>query len=322
MSPPGHTGPMSTAAQPRHDDLARRSRLRELLALTPEELAAPAALRGVPAAEAARGEEAVDLVQLVTAEGTQIPCHLVRPARPSGAAVVLVAGHGVGIDGLVDAGDGYHHGLALDMAAAGVTVLCPEMISFGRRRFPRPQGAEPYEEAESSCGIDAARFLLDGRPVMGRRIADASAAVRALGALEGIDPARVAVAGGSGGGAVALMLAAADERVAAALVATYFSSFAASIASIRHCPCNIVPGLLAEGLEMADIARLIAPRPLVIEAGEQDPIFPIEATRRAVASLPEAWERHGAAPAELVVTPGVHRFVGEESVELLVRALG
>src|SRR5699024_9935710 len=82
---------------------------------------------------------------------------------------------------------------------AGLTVLCPEMLSFGRRRFPRPEGAPAYEPAENSCGIDAARELLHGRPLMGRRAADARAAVQALRQLPGVDPQRVAVAGGSGG---------------------------------------------------------------------------------------------------------------------------
>ncbi|WP_114854097.1 dienelactone hydrolase family protein [Brachybacterium sp. YJGR34] len=265
--------------------------------------------------------------RVLRADGTAIPAHLLRPAPEDdlGAGVVLVAGHGNGIDDLVDPADAYHHGLAHQMAAAGFTVLCPEMVSFGRRRVPRPASAEPYGPGENSCGIDAARHLLHGVPVMGRRVADAAAAAEALGALPGVDPRRVAVAGGSGGGAVALLLAAADETVAGALVATYFSSFAASLAAIRHCPCNIVPGLLPE-LEMAEIAALVAPRPLILEAGERDAIFPIAAARDSYARLVASWGR-GRAEAErgdlpaLVVTPEGHRFVGERSVELLSERL-
>ena len=117
-----------------------------------------------------------------------------------------------------------------------------------------------------------------------------------------------------------MLLAAADESVAGALVATYFSSFAASLAAIRHCPCNIVPGLLPE-LEMADIAALIAPRPLVLEAGEKDPIFPIAATRDSFARSAPAWEALGAPPPELVVTDAGHSFRAERSLEALVEAL-
>lgn len=253
-----------------------------------------------------------------------IPAFLLRPPpeKATGAAVVLVAGHGRGIDDLVatEPADGYHDALAHKLVRAGLTVLCPEMISFGRRRVPPPAGVAAWAPEENTCGIDAARHLLHGSPVLGRRVADARAAVQALRALPGVDPERVAVAGGSGGGAVALLLAAVDETVAAALVATYFSSFAASIASIRHCPCNIVPGLLP-GLEMADIAALIAPRALVIEAGECDHIFPIAATREAFAQLGPVWEAHDAVPPELVVTPSGHAFRAERSLEALVEQL-
>jgi dienelactone hydrolase len=311
-----------------------RERLRALLGLAGEaarrgtgRLAGPAtgspggpATSGLAALPSAReGGEAAE-VRVLAADGEEIPALLLRPApaEDTGAGVVLIAGHGRGIDDLVrtDPADGYHDGLAHKLVRAGVSVLCPEMISFGRRRFPEPEGAPPLPPEESSCGIDAARHLLHDHPVMGRRVADARAAVQALRALPGVDPELVAVAGGSGGGAVALLLAAVDDSVAAALVANYFCTFAASIAAIRHCPCNIVPGLLPE-LEMADIAALVAPRPLVIEAGERDHLFPIAATREAFAQLGPAWEAQGAIPPELVVTPGGHAFRAEHSLEAL-----
>lgn len=302
---------------------ARRALLRERLALAPEESVAGSAAELLPDPSLDRGDGVLGMRVAVGSPGGGghpaeggIPALLLRPApeRDTGAGVVLVAGHGPGVVGLVDREDGYHHGLPHDLAAAGVTVLCPEMISFGSRRTG-PVG--PPEE--SSCRVDAARFGLHGRPVLGRRVADAAAAVAALRGQPGVDPARVAVAGGSGGGAVALMLAAADEEVAGALVATYLSSFAASIAALPHCPCNIVPGLLPE-LEMADIAALIAPRLLIVEAGERDPIFPLAATRDTVERITAAWaDAPGAL--RLIVTGADHHFTGRDSLTALVTAL-
>ncbi|MEJ6541678.1 dienelactone hydrolase family protein [Brachybacterium paraconglomeratum] len=307
----------------------RRERLRSLLGLDPT--TTEGRLAEVPPAPSDGGPVEVQLLAPCGEPGVEpdadpdvIPAFLLRPdpERDTGAGVVLIAGHGRGIDDLVatDPADEYHDALAHKLARAGLTVLCPEMISFGRRRVPPPPGGAPWAPEENTCEIDAARHLLHGRPVIGRRVADARAAVQALRALPGVDPQRVAVAGGSGGGAVALLLAAADETISAALVATYFCSFAASIASIRHCPCNIVPGLLPE-LEMADIAALIAPRPLVIEAGERDPLFPITATREAFSLLPPVWEARGAVPPELVVTPGGHAFRAERSLDALLERL-
>lgn len=299
-----------------------RERLRELLGLEQLAPASPARL------EMSEGEAADPLqpqeVELQLADGTSIPSFLLRPeaAAANGAGVVLVAGHGRGIDSLVATAESteFNAGTAYAFARAGFTVLCPEVLSFGRRRFARPEGAAPYEQGENSCGIDAARFMLRGIPLMGRRVADALAAHDAVGRLPGVDPERVGVAGGSGGGAVALLLAAAEPRIAAALVAAYFCSFEASFCSIRHCPCNIIPGILPD-LEMADIAALIAPRPLVIEHGERDHIFPIGATRAAFAQLPPVWEELGARAPELVVTDGGHSFRAERSLAALAEAL-
>jgi dienelactone hydrolase len=257
---------------------------------------------------------------VLATEAATIPCWLVSPPADghNGAGIVAVAGHGRGIDALIDEADTYHLGLALKLADAGFTVLCPELRSFGRRRTAEAAARGP---AESSCQVDATLGLLTGRPVLGGRIADALSATRAVEALPGIDPKRVGIVGGSGGGAVALMAAALDDRVAAAVVGTYFSSFAASLCSVPHCICNSVPDLLT-WFEMTDIAALIAPRPLIIEAGERDPIFPIDATRDSHAELVDLWSRAGTEPPKLIVTNRGHEFEGDESVAALTEVLG
>ena len=50
---------------------------------------------------------------------------------------------------------------------------------------------------------------------------------------------------------------------------------------MEHCSCNFVPGLAQFG-EMYDLAGLIAPRPMLVEAGSHDGIFPINAAKRSV----------------------------------------
>ncbi len=256
------------------------------------------------------------LVELPTEAGA-IPAWLLvpPPERRRDVAVVALAGHGPGIDALVADGtpaDDYHGGVARKLQAAGFTVLCPELTSFGRRRTA-PSGSPG---AANSCQVDATRGLLTGRPVLGRRVEDARTAVAAAGALPWVDPARVALLGGSGGGAVALFAAALDEHIAVAVVANYLSSFAASLCAVPHCICNAVPDLLS-WFEMADVAAMIAPRGLIIEAGEADPIFPIAATRAAYAELLQLWAAAGAGGPELVVTGAGHQFLADAAIASL-----
>ena len=266
------------------------------------------------------GEGERRLITLVTDAG-DIPCWLLTPAdrratrrrrrRRGGARRWYRRARAP-----PGAGD-FHGGLAHKLVAAGFTVLCPEMISFGRRRTPMPDTAPP---GGSTCQVDGMRGLLTGRPVLGQRVADTMAAVRALRTVEGVDPTKVAVIGGSGGGAIALITAALDDQIPAAVVAAFLSSFVDSFCGVPHCICNAVPDLLT-WFEMADIAAMIAPRGLIIEAGRQDPIFPISATEATYAELVEVWRGLGAVPPDLVITDAGHQFRADEAIALLQRQL-
>ena len=77
-----------------------------------------------------------------------------------------------------------------------------------------------------------------------------------------------------------MFLAAIDERVRAAIVSGYLSSWrAAHTMPWNMCGSQIMPGQLGM-FEHLDLAALIAPRPLLVESGTDDPIFPL-ATARA-----------------------------------------
>ncbi len=57
------------------------------------------------------------------------------------------------------------------------------------------------------------------------------------------------------------------------------NTFKDSVMAMPHCIDNFVPGLL-DIAELPDILGLIAPRPLLIESGTKDPIFPIVAAKK------------------------------------------
>jgi dienelactone hydrolase len=89
-----------------------------------------------------------------------------------------------------------------------------------------------------------------------------------------VDRARIGMVGLSYGGTVTLFLAAWDERVAACVVSGYFSSWAeAHKMPWNMCGSQVLVGMLGQ-LEHVDLGALIAPRPMLIESGTEDDLFP------------------------------------------------
>jgi dienelactone hydrolase len=125
----------------------------------------------------------------------------------------------------------------------------------------------------------------------------------------------------SGGGMVTLFTTALDQRVTCAVVSGYFNTFRDSIMSVRHCLCNFVPGILNYA-EMVDIAGMVTPRPLLIETGTQDPIFPTTATQEAYKSLERIYSVFGAAQnLDIDIFEGEHAWSGAKAYDWLARWL-
>ena len=106
------------------------------------------------------------------------------------------------------------------------------------------------------------------------------------------------------------------------MVSGYFCDWRDSILSIFHCTCNFVPGLLKLG-ELSDLAGLIAPRPLMIEHGTRDHIFPIARVKAAEVRARRAWKAFGADESlETDYFEGRHRINGDAAYAFLGRHLG
>ncbi|HEY4153891.1 MAG TPA: prolyl oligopeptidase family serine peptidase, partial [Puia sp.] len=170
----------------------------------------------------------------------------------------------------------------------GYLAIAPTMRAFGDTRTE----ADKKEGNSFSCHTQLMHDLLLGRTVIGDRVWDMSRILDwALKTLP-VDPRRIAITGNSGGGTVSLFAAACDSRIRVAVPSSAFCTFEGSIGTIAHCDCNYIPGILNLG-EMADIAGLIAPRPLCVVNGIQDPIFPIGETRKAYTQLKKIYAASG-----------------------------
>lgn len=267
-------------------------------------------------------------IEITTAPSLRMPVYVLLPKRRQGPLPLVVGchGHGSGSRAAVgllpdgtEAGDtDVHHAFAVTLARQGFAVIVPELIGFGDRKLESEAAAG--REANSCFPISALLLML-GKTIAGLRIQETIAALDYACERPEIDASRVGIFGLSGGGLVAAFTAALDERIRAAVVSCYTNTFQDSILAMRHCIDNYIPGILRYA-EMPDLIGLIAPRPLFIEAGRDDRLFPLHGTEKALATLKRVYQAAGA-PASLDahVFPGGHEVCGEQAFPWLGRQL-
>jgi cephalosporin-C deacetylase-like acetyl esterase len=250
-----------------------------------------------------------------------VPAFLLVPhARrdaPPGPAVLAVHGHGPGksvVCGTAPGGPGDDY--AHQLASLGYVVLAPDLRGFGERADWTPD--DIYH-----CDWDLVCATMAGIVPLERNLWDLQRALDVLSALPLVDRTRIAAAGLSFGGTCTLFLAALDHRVRAAVVSGYLSSWgAAHTVPFNMCGSQVMPGQLGT-IEHLDIAALIAPRPLLVESGTDDIIFPADVARATVVRLGDVYARLGAPDGSLVhgVFEGDHRWYGTDVPAFLERWL-
>jgi dienelactone hydrolase len=251
-----------------------------------------------------------------------------RDSAQPHAAMICLPGHGRGVDDIVgidaqgrDRTDkpGYQHDFAIQVVEHGMAAVAIEPLAFGCRRdaVTRKKGAEA-----TACQPSAGAALLLGQTMVGWRVYDVMRTIDWIETRKELDARRVGCMGISGGGTVTTFAAALEPRIRAAMISGYLNTFRDSVMSLSHCIDNYVPGIL-NWAEMYDVAGLIAPRPLFVESGIKDDIFPIEASKASFARVQKVYEVFGAAPlAQQEVFNDVHSFYGVQGLPILAKHLG
>jgi dienelactone hydrolase len=129
-----------------------------------------------------------------------------------------------------------------------------------------------------------------------------------LTSLDVVDKNRLGVTGRSGGGAYSWWIATLDERI----------KVAAPVAGITDLQNHVVDGVVeghcdcmyhvnTYGWDFAQVAALVAPRPLLILNTDDDGIFPLDGVNRLFTKVRRIYELHGKKSSlGLVITPGGH----------------
>jgi dienelactone hydrolase len=274
-------------------------------------------------------------VAYTTAVGLRVPAYVLYPAagQAAGAGAKLPAvlawhGHGYGAresvgllaDGSARPGEpGIHNDFAIELAKRGNLVLLPEIIGFGDRKLKQDLERDP--QVGNSCFTIGSALLLAGKTIAGLRVFEAKRAADYLATREEVDMSRIGSMGFSGGGMVASLSAALDDRVRATVLCGYPSTYLASILARPHCLDNYIPGILEHG-EMPDLLELLAPRPLFIESGDEDHLFPVEQVREVAGRMQALYGQLGAEDQfAFDIFEGKHEIKGRRSYDWLTATL-
>ncbi len=230
-----------------------------------------------------------------TEPGYTVPCRLLIPKGVASAPLtVCLSGHGGGMHVAVGEAktkadekalaDWPHRAMGLRAIRDGRCALVIEARNFGE------SSVEGYG---ISCTEAAKTAIIMGRTTVGERVWDVMRILDAvLDRFPEVEREKIVCTGNSGGGTVTYYLACLDERIWAAASSCSVCTYEHSIAAMPHCLCNHIPSI-RKYFEMGDLAGLIAPRRLVVAAGEKDTIFPIDGVKLAYDQIERIYKDAG-----------------------------
>ncbi|MEI8016603.1 MAG: acetylxylan esterase [Schlesneria sp.] len=175
------------------------------------------------------------------------------PEKPGRLAIVL------DLDGGADAA--WSSELARSLRDGGWAVVTPELRTTGRFAHPGDKigHAPDHNTAEWSLWI--------GRPLLGQWVYDVRRTLDAIAERDGSLPHDVLAIGRGSSGVVALSAAALDERITRVKTVDSLSSFKTNQPYRGLRLGLMIPGILRDVGDIADIASLVAPRPVTINGG-------------------------------------------------------
>jgi dienelactone hydrolase len=268
----------------RRPELQRQ--LLEMLGLWPSPPKSPLRARVEGVVE--RPDFVIEKVLYQSMPGLYVTGNLYRPKKVEKRlpAILYVCGHGkVEKDGIIYGCKAHYQHHAAWYAANGYVCLVVDTLQLGelpglhhgthrfgmwwwQSRGYTPAGVEAWN------GIRAIDYLVS-RPE--------------------VDATRIGLTGRSGGGATSWYVAAIDDRVAAAAPVAGITDMTDHVVDgvvQGHCDCMYFTNTYR--WDFGTAAALIAPRPLLVENTDHDPIFPEDGVRRIYRQLETVYGWYGA----------------------------
>ncbi len=255
-----------------------------------------------------------------------VPCHILKPKCYSGKLPLLLClqGHSTGMhisigEAKFDGDDDDINSGDRDYARIGVRKgYCT--IAIEQRYMGECGGTEKGTGCQHrpENGINAMPALLFGRTAIGERVHDVIKAIDIITSgnyrlFDCVDINDITLTGNSGGGTTTFYTSCIDERIKVSAPSCCVCTYKDSIIDISHCGCNYIPGI-ARYFDMSDLAGLIVPRPLIIIAGKDDRIFPIEGVKKTYEAAKALYAAGKCKKnIQLIIGNGGHRYYAEEA---------
>ena len=226
-----------------------------------------------------------------------VPCYLLIPklGKEKYPVAITLQGHTTGFH--VSIGKSKFEGdekyqprnaFALQAVENGFIALAIEQRGLGERKT---QNERLYGGQDCRHASMVAIHL--GRTLIGERIWDIKRGIDVLEKFPECDLDKILITGNSGGGTASYYAACYDKRIKLCVPSCSVCTYKDSILSLGHCTCNYIP-FAYQNFEMADLACMIAPRKLILQAGKKDTIFPIEGVRTAFSTITDIYRNQNA----------------------------
>ncbi len=272
-----------------------------------------------------RGDFTETRFLLRSEESFWLPCHYWRPKKSGKlTTVICIQGHSTGMHismgriiyerdaASISGGD---RDFAVRVIKEGYSAVMMEQRGMG----------ECDGEADGpKCHVGAMSALINGRTMIGERVWDVMRLIDALldNFGEEVDEDKIVIMGNSGGGTTSFYAGCVDQRISYVMPSCAVATYSGSIGAMEHCVCNFIPDI-AKYFDMGDLAGLIAPRPLVVVSGKEDPIFPIDTAKECVKEAARIYSALGAADkCRHVIGNGGHRFYANDAWPVMNELLG
>ncbi len=264
-------------------------------------------------------------------EHMSVPCVVLRPAdmAADGSHPAIICSHGHGAHGKEPvAGNRTNPSMVSDiermnynygelMARAGYLTISPDLRVFGERA----DGGDPYP-GRDKCNVHFIRGAIMGIWTLTLNIFDMMRCVDYLQTRPEVDGERIGMMGRSQGGTMTTFATAAEPRIKCAAIIGYLNPWEGfGVNRANFCGSQIVPEVY-KYFDTHDIAGLIAPRPLLVEAGAHDTCFFIEDQLVSIEALKKIYAAAGVEEALWIdLHPGPHAFAANLAFECFDKSL-